>query len=225
MLARIEASAAFNAFMPIDAGAGAGGGARPRKRAGGRARRSGRSTACRPPSRTISGCKGQPTRRGSRTGDVTAPAPADAPAVARLREQGAVFIGKTTLPEYGWIGVCHSPLTGITRNPWNPAHTPGGSTGGGAVAALLGLGVLHLGTDGAGVLAHSGGLHRRVRLQAELRPGAGLSAIAVQCAGAPGADRAPRRRCGADAVGDLRARRARHDGVEYAGAGFHRRAR
>ena len=44
------------------------------------------------------------------------------------------------------------PLTGITRNPWNPDYTPGGSTGGGAVAALLGLGVLHLGTDGAGSL-------------------------------------------------------------------------
>ena len=56
------------------------------------------------------------------------------------------------MPEHGWIGVCHSPLTGITRNPWNPEHTPGGSTGGGAVAALLGLGVLHLGTDGAGSL-------------------------------------------------------------------------
>jgi aspartyl-tRNA(Asn)/glutamyl-tRNA(Gln) amidotransferase subunit A len=61
-------------------------------------------------------------------------------------------VAKTTLPEHGWIGVCHSPLTGITRNPWNPAHTPGGSTGGGAVAALLSLGVLHLGTDGAGSL-------------------------------------------------------------------------
>ena len=56
------------------------------------------------------------------------------------------------LPEHGWIGVCHSPLTGITRNPWNPEHTPGGSTGGGAVAAALGLGLLHLGTDGAGSL-------------------------------------------------------------------------
>ena len=56
------------------------------------------------------------------------------------------------MPEHGWIGVCHSPLTGITRNPWNPEYTPGGSTGGGAVAASLGLGVLHLGTDGAGSL-------------------------------------------------------------------------
>jgi aspartyl-tRNA(Asn)/glutamyl-tRNA(Gln) amidotransferase subunit A len=95
--------------------------------------------------------KGLPTRRGSRTSDA-APAQADSPAVARLREQGAVILGKTCMPEHGWIGVCHSPLTGITRNPWNPEYTPGGSTGGGAVAALLGLGVLHLGTDGAGSL-------------------------------------------------------------------------
>jgi aspartyl-tRNA(Asn)/glutamyl-tRNA(Gln) amidotransferase subunit A len=95
--------------------------------------------------------KGWPTRKGSAVTDLT-PAPDDAPAVARLREQGAVILGKTTLPEHGWIGVCHSPLTGITRNPWNLARTPGGSTGGGAVAALLNLGALHLGTDGAGSL-------------------------------------------------------------------------
>src|SRR5204862_8301854 len=93
--------------------------------------------------------KGWPTRRGSATTD-TAPAPADAPAVARLREHGAVILGKTTLPEFGWIGVCHSPLTGITRNPWKLDRTPGGSSGGAAAAALLNLGHLHIGTDGAG---------------------------------------------------------------------------
>ena len=92
---------------------------------------------------------GLPSRKGSRTTS-TAPAEADAPAVARLREQGAVVLGKTTLPEWGWIGVCHSPLTGITRNPWNRERTTGGSSGGAAAAALLNLGVLHLGTDGAG---------------------------------------------------------------------------
>ncbi len=95
--------------------------------------------------------KGWPTRKGSATTDLS-PAPADAPAVARLREHGAVILGKTTMPEHGWIGVCHSPLTGITRNPWNLGRTPGGSTGGGAAAALLNLGSFHLGTDGAGSL-------------------------------------------------------------------------
>jgi aspartyl-tRNA(Asn)/glutamyl-tRNA(Gln) amidotransferase subunit A len=95
--------------------------------------------------------QGLPNRRGSRTSDAGL-APFDAPAPARLREQGAVILGKTCLPEHGWIGVCHSPLTGITRNPWNSDHTPGGSTGGGAVCAALGLGLLHVGTDGAGSL-------------------------------------------------------------------------
>jgi aspartyl-tRNA(Asn)/glutamyl-tRNA(Gln) amidotransferase subunit A len=93
--------------------------------------------------------KGWPSRRGSRTSD-PAPVLADAPAVARLREQGAVILGKTTLPEFGWIGVCHSPLTGVTRNPWNLERTTGGSSVGAAAAALLNLGQLHLGTDGAG---------------------------------------------------------------------------
>jgi len=93
--------------------------------------------------------KGLPTRKGSLTTPTT-PAAHDAPAVARLKEQGAIFLGKTTTPEFGWIGACHSPLTGITRNPWNLERTTGGSSGGAAAAALLNLGILHLGTDGAG---------------------------------------------------------------------------
>jgi aspartyl-tRNA(Asn)/glutamyl-tRNA(Gln) amidotransferase subunit A len=90
-----------------------------------------------------------PSRRGSLT-SADAPMKEDAPAVARLREAGAVILGKTTLPEFGWIGACHSPLTGITRNPWKLDRTPGGSSGGAAAAALLNLGHLHIGTDGAG---------------------------------------------------------------------------
>jgi aspartyl-tRNA(Asn)/glutamyl-tRNA(Gln) amidotransferase subunit A len=149
-VARIAANAAINAFLPIEPAAvlQAAAESEARWRAG-------------KPLGPIDGvpatikdniwAKGLPTRRGSKTSD-PAPAQADSPAVARLREQGAVVLGKTCMPEHGWIGVCHSPLTGITRNPWNLEHTPGGSTGGGAVAALLGLGVLHLGTDGAGSL-------------------------------------------------------------------------
>src|SRR3954469_11241821 len=94
--------------------------------------------------------RGWPTRRGSRTTDPDAPTDADAPAVARVREQGAVLIGKTTTPEYGWKGVTDSPLTGITRNPWDLSRTPGGSSGGSAVAVALGMGPLSLGTDGGG---------------------------------------------------------------------------
>ncbi|MGE0749310.1 MAG: amidase [Variibacter sp.] len=93
--------------------------------------------------------KDLPCRKGSATTD-TNPMTEDAPAVARLREQGAVMLGKTTLPEFGWIGACHSPLTGITRNPWKLDRTTGGSSGGAAAAALLNLGWLHIGTDGAG---------------------------------------------------------------------------
>jgi aspartyl-tRNA(Asn)/glutamyl-tRNA(Gln) amidotransferase subunit A len=95
--------------------------------------------------------RGGPTFRGSWTVREEGQAwDEDAPSVARLREHGAVFLGKTTTPEFGWKGVTDSALTGITRNPWNPALTPGGSSGGAAVAAALGMGCLHLGTDGGG---------------------------------------------------------------------------
>jgi len=94
--------------------------------------------------------RGWPTLRGSRTVDPAGPWIHDAPAVARLRESGAVLLGKNTTPEFGWKGVTDSPLTGITRNPWNPAKTPGGSSGGGAAAVAAGMGPLTLGTDGGG---------------------------------------------------------------------------
>ncbi|MCD6044749.1 MAG: amidase, partial [Burkholderiales bacterium] len=62
--------------------------------------------------------KGWPTLRGSKTVDPAGPWNDDAPASERLREHGAVLLGKTTTPEFGWKGVTDSPLTGITRNPW-----------------------------------------------------------------------------------------------------------
>jgi aspartyl-tRNA(Asn)/glutamyl-tRNA(Gln) amidotransferase subunit A len=93
---------------------------------------------------------GWPTLRGSRTVARKQRWSEDAPSVARLRAHGAVFLGKTTTPELGWKGVTDSPLTGITRNPWNLKLTSGGSSGGAAVAAALGMGALHLGTDGGG---------------------------------------------------------------------------
>ena len=93
---------------------------------------------------------GWPTLRGSRAIDPEQPWEEDAPAVARLRANGAVLIGKTTTPELGWKGVTDSPLTGVTRNPWDPALTAGGSSGGSAVAVVLGMAPLALGTDGGG---------------------------------------------------------------------------
>lgn len=94
--------------------------------------------------------KGWPTRRGSKTVDPRGPWDHDAPCVARLREAGCVFLGETTTPEFGWKGVTDSPLTGITRNPWNIAVTPGGSSGGSAAALAAGYGPLAIGTDGGG---------------------------------------------------------------------------
>lgn len=94
--------------------------------------------------------RGWPTLRGSRTVDKSQAWDQDAPSVARLRECGAVFLGSTTTPEFGWKGVTDSPLTGITRNPWDKTKTPGGSSGGSAAAAAAGYAPLTLGTDGGG---------------------------------------------------------------------------
>jgi aspartyl-tRNA(Asn)/glutamyl-tRNA(Gln) amidotransferase subunit A len=93
--------------------------------------------------------KGVPAKFGSfvfekRVGEV------DAPYVRRLKEAGAIPVGKTTTPEFGWKALGDSPLTGITRNPWNLGMTSGGSSAGAAAAAAAGLGPLHQGSDGAG---------------------------------------------------------------------------
>jgi aspartyl-tRNA(Asn)/glutamyl-tRNA(Gln) amidotransferase subunit A len=93
--------------------------------------------------------KGVPTKFGShifasRIGEV------DAPYVRRLHEAGGIMVGKTTTPEFGWKALGDSPLTGITRNPWNTGVTTGGSSAGAGAAAAAGLGPLHQGSDGAG---------------------------------------------------------------------------
>lgn len=93
---------------------------------------------------------GWPTLRGSRTVDPSQPWDVDSPVAARLREAGAVLFGKTATPEFGCKGETNSPLTGITRNPWDPSKTPGGSSGGTAAAVASGMGPLSVGTDGAG---------------------------------------------------------------------------
>ncbi|MCH5671674.1 amidase [Streptomyces gilvus] len=94
--------------------------------------------------------KGAPTLKGSKAISEQGSWDEDAPSVARLREHGAVFIGKTTTPEFGWKGVTDSPLSGVTRNPHDPSRTAGGSSGGAAAAVALGAGPLALGTDGGG---------------------------------------------------------------------------
>src|SRR5215469_13185521 len=94
--------------------------------------------------------RGFPTLRGSRLVEQDQDWSEDAPATARLREAGAVIIGKTTTPEFGWKALGDSPLTGITHNPWDLSRTPGGSSAGAAAACAAGIGPLHLGSDGAG---------------------------------------------------------------------------
>ncbi len=94
--------------------------------------------------------RGWPRRVGSLTIEADQDWPEDAPSTARLRAAGAVFFGKTTTPEFGWKPVTDSPLTGITRNPWDLARTPGGSSGGSAVAVLCGICPLAVGTDAGG---------------------------------------------------------------------------
>ena len=82
----------------------------------------------------------------------------DAPAVERVRAAGAVIVGKTTTSEFGCKAVGDSPLTGTTRNPWNPAKTPGGSSAGAAASVAAGVTPFALGTDGGGSVRIPGSL-------------------------------------------------------------------
>lgn len=84
------------------------------------------------------------------TGIDTGPVSSDSAAVRRLRAAGAVIIGKTHLPEFGAVPMCESPTWGVTRNPWDPSRTTGGSSGGSAAAVAAGMVPGALGTDGGG---------------------------------------------------------------------------
>lgn len=109
--------------------------------------------------------KGWPTLRGSALIDASGPWDEDAPCVARLRETGAVILGKTTTPEYAWKGVTDSLTYGPTGNPWNPATTAGGSSGGSAAAVGLGMGAWSVGTDGGGSVRIPAGFTGTVALK------------------------------------------------------------
>lgn len=99
---------------------------------------------------------GMPTTRGSRWYSDAAPATRDDMHVARFRAAGAIPVGKTATPEFGAWGYTASPLLGVTRNPWNPQRTPGGSSGG--TAAAVSAGVVPFGTasDGGGSIRGPG---------------------------------------------------------------------
>ena len=147
---RIEAiEPAVNAFVRVDA------------RRGARRRRGVRGALARgEPTGLLDGVpvsvkdillqRGGPTLRGSRT------SPAGHLGRGRARpwrgcgSTARCLVGKTTTPEFGWKGVTDSPLSGVTRNPYDPSRTAGGSSGGSAAAVALGAAPLSLGTDGGG---------------------------------------------------------------------------
>ena len=93
---------------------------------------------------------GWPTLRGSLLIDESGPWNFDAPCVARLKETGAVLLGKTATPEFAWKGVTDCQRSGETSNPWDPAVHAGGSSGGSASAVGAGMGPWSVGTDGGG---------------------------------------------------------------------------
>jgi amidase len=116
----------------------------------------------------------------------TEPSKADGEMVRRLREAGAIVVGLTLLPEMAICGFTESATYGVTRNPWNPQRTPGGSSGGSAAAVAAGLVPIASGGDGAGSIripAASCGLfglkvsRGRVSLAPELEGWRGLAVL------------------------------------------------
>jgi aspartyl-tRNA(Asn)/glutamyl-tRNA(Gln) amidotransferase subunit A len=103
--------------------------------------------------------KGWPTRLGSHSTDET-PAIENAAVVDRFLAGGMIILGKTTTPEFGWKALTDSPLQGTTRNPWNVAHSPGGSSGGASALTAAGVNPFNHGNDGGGSIripaAHTG---------------------------------------------------------------------
>ena len=153
--------------------------------------------------------RGWPTLRGSKTVRRDQPWDEDAPMVARLREHGAVLIGKTTTPEFGWKAIGDSPLTGITRNPVEPGAHAGRQQrrrggGGGDRHGPAASGHRRRRLD-----PHPQLLHRRVRHQADLWPGRGLAAEPVRGRLAHRAHDAHGGGRGADALRHRRLGRAR----------------
>jgi aspartyl-tRNA(Asn)/glutamyl-tRNA(Gln) amidotransferase subunit A len=98
----------------------------------------------------IENCIGFPTTQGSLLLKDAPRASADSIHVARLRAAGAVIVGKTNTPEFGMDGATHNKLWGVTGNPWNPAMTPGGSSGGSSSAVASGMVPLATATDAGG---------------------------------------------------------------------------
>ena len=94
--------------------------------------------------------KNMPTNRGTLTSSLSSKSDYDAPVVKKLKQQGAIIIGKTASPEFGHKGTTQSLKYGNTNNPWNLDLNAGGSSGGSSAAVAGGLGPASIGTDGGG---------------------------------------------------------------------------
>ncbi len=100
---------------------------------------------------------GLPARYGSLTMKDNI-ARVDAPAVEWLRRAGAIILGKTATPEFGYQGITKSLVHGVTHNPWNVTLTPGGSSGGAVASVAAGVTPIAIGTDGGGSLRNPAAL-------------------------------------------------------------------
>ena len=130
--------------------------------------RSAPCSGCRSRSRTRS----TSPARSTRTGPTPSPSRPrhDSEMVRRLREAGAIVVGLTLMPELGICGFTESATYGVTRNPWNPQRSPGGSSGGSAAAVASGMVPIASAGDGGGSIRDPRGLLRAVRDQASARP-------------------------------------------------------
>ena len=166
-LARLEATeAALNAFVAIDSD-GARRAARVAEDAVMRGDTLGPLHGVPVSVKDLIDVAGLPARYGSLTMKDNV-ARADAPSVERLRRAGAIILGKTATPEFGYQGRTNSLLHGITRNPWNLGLTPGGSSGGAVASVAAGVTPIALGTDGGGSIRGPCALTGVVRIKANL---------------------------------------------------------
>ena len=123
------------------------------------------------------------------------PAADDAPPAARLREAGAVILGKTTMPDYGMLSSGLSSFHALTRNPWDLSKNPGGSSAGAGAAAAAGYGPLHVGTDIGGSMRLPAGWCGIFAPEAEPRPDPDRPAVRRPRRRADDAHASPTRRC------------------------------
>ncbi len=152
----------------------------------------------------LSSTKGIRTTFGSKAFADNVP-DVDATFVTRLREAGAILLGKTNTPEFGNKGVTDSPLHGTTANPWSLDRTAGGSSGGAAAAVAAGPRPARRGLRRRRLDPHPGQLLRRRRPQAVVRARADVPAQRLPHDLPPRPARPHGRRRGADALGDGRA--------------------